>query len=408
MNNPLIAFANVTKRFGQHTVLHDVNLQIDEGHITTIIGKSGSGKSVLLKHMIGLLTPDEGQVFFQGVPLHEMSKRSWNAYRRQISFMFQHNALFDSMTVFENVALPLRQTTRLNRKTIEEKVMARIEQTELSDVAHHYPAELSGGMQKRVALSRALVTDPKIVLFDEPTTGQDMIRRNAILSMIVEYQKKFGFTAVLISHDVPDVLFISHRILALYEGAIIFQGTPEELETFEHPFMDEFLHSLESFQDHLTGPYSKRQFKMRYREAWNVKHQPETYVIALIALDEFDLLCERLGHTTAQEVIQSLGTTINTFFRAVGGFSVRRSRSEFATVLPFADLNEAEHLLDDFVAALQKQHLWKRLARGARPTDQGCELSVSAGLAEGTSSEEIDPILARAESLRRTIVRFPC
>jgi phospholipid/cholesterol/gamma-HCH transport system ATP-binding protein len=220
MKNPLIEFQKVSKRFNNHMVLDQVDLTIYEGEISTIIGKSGSGKSVLLKHIIGLLTPDEGTILFRGQPIQKMSKSERDRYFSQISYMFQNNALFDSITVFENIALPLRQTTPLSQKAIEERVGARMAQMELTDVAQKYPSELSGGMQKRVALSRALVIDPKMVLFDEPTTGQDVIRRNAILSMIAQYQRQFGFTAVLISHDVPDVFFISNRILALNQGKI--------------------------------------------------------------------------------------------------------------------------------------------------------------------------------------------
>jgi phospholipid/cholesterol/gamma-HCH transport system ATP-binding protein len=159
-----------------------------------LIGLSGSGKSVTLKHIVGLLKPDSGQILYRGKPIDRMSNQEWNTTLARISYMFQNNALFDSMTVFDNIALPLRRTTSLTRKEIAEKVMARIEQTELSGVARKYPAEISGGMQKRTALARALVTDPQIVLFDEPTTGQAPIRRNAILGMVAQYQKKFGFT----------------------------------------------------------------------------------------------------------------------------------------------------------------------------------------------------------------------
>ncbi|MCK5419410.1 MAG: ATP-binding cassette domain-containing protein, partial [Desulfobacterales bacterium] len=238
-NPPIIEFKNVTKRFDNRTILDRINLKIYEGDVTTIIGKSGEGKSVLLKHIIGLLRPDEGSVLFRGRPIEKMSRREWNAYLGQVSYMFQNNALFDSKTVYENVAMPLRKYTDLGKSQIREKVMARLEQTELTDVAHKYPSELSGGMQKRTALARALVTDPKIVLFDELTTGQDPIRRNAILGMIAEYKMKFGFTAVLISHDIPDVFFISNRILALYNKKIIFQDTPEAFEELDHPFYDE-------------------------------------------------------------------------------------------------------------------------------------------------------------------------
>ena len=170
MNSPIIEYKNVTKRFDKRTILDRINLQIYEGDVTTIIGKSGEGKSVLLKHIIGLLKPDEGGVLFRGRPIAKMNRREWNTYLSQISYMFQNNALFDSQTVYENVAMPLRKFNQLSKSQVREKVMARLEQTELTEVAHKYPSELSGGMQKRPALARALFTDPKIVLFDELTT----------------------------------------------------------------------------------------------------------------------------------------------------------------------------------------------------------------------------------------------
>jgi phospholipid/cholesterol/gamma-HCH transport system ATP-binding protein len=229
METPLIEFKDVTKRFGDKTVLNGVNLKIFENQITTIIGKSGTGKSVLLKHIIGLLKPDRGAILFQGKAIEEMKKSEWDAYLSQVSYLFQSNALFDSMTVFDNVALPLRQTTNLGRREIREKVMTRLEQTELAEVVDKYPSELSGGMQKRVALARALVTSPKVVLFDEPTTGQDPIRKNAILSMVAQYRSRFGFTAVMVSHDIPDVYFISDRIILLWERGVAFEGTYQDM-----------------------------------------------------------------------------------------------------------------------------------------------------------------------------------
>jgi len=264
METPLIEFRDVSKTFDGNTVLDGVNLKIYEKEITTIIGKSGTGKSVLLKHIIGLLSPDEGSISFRGKPVNGMSKKEWDECRMQISYMFQNNALFDSMTIFENVAFPLRQTTNLKKMEIEKRVMLRLEQMELADVVYKYPSELSGGMQKRVALARALVTDPDIVLFDEPTTGQDPIRKTGILSMIAHYRKLFGFTAVLVSHDIPDVFFVSDRILLLWEGKIAFHGTYEELSRFKHPIIDEFLESIESLRNELTGPLSKEIFKYRY------------------------------------------------------------------------------------------------------------------------------------------------
>ena len=409
MDLPLIEFQKVTKRFSEHAVLDQVDLKIYEGQVTTIIGKSGTGKSVLLKHIIGLMTPDEGVILFRGQPLQKMSRSERNRYFSQISYMFQNNALFDSMTVFENIALPLRQTTNLSQKAIEEKVRTRMEQTELTEAADKYPSELSGGMQKRVALSRALVTDPQMILFDEPTTGQDVIRRNAILSMIAQYQRKFGFTAVLISHDVPDVFFISNRILALGDGKIIFQGTPEEFEGFEHPFMDEFVQSIEGLQEHLTGIQSKRQFKVRNQMGLSRKRPQESYVVALFTLEDFDQLCEHLGHTRGQEVLNALGAYINKHFGGVGGFSARQSKNQFATFLPYSDLNEAERVLKDFARDLQKEGLDAIQAKAEVPRELCFEFPVLAGVAQGEAGgEQIDRVFQEAQLRQKEIARVQC
>lgn len=409
MGQPLIEFKGVTKRFNHHTVLDQVHLQIYEGEVATIIGKSGGGKSVLLKHIVGLLQPDEGDILFKGQPIHQMSKRQWDHYIRQVSYMFQNNALFDSMTVFENVAFPLRHTTHLSRRAIEEKVRLRLEQMELQEVEKKYPSELSGGMQKRVALSRALVTDPSIILFDEPTTGQDMIRRNAILSMISEYQKRLGFTAVLISHDVPDVFFISNRILALDEGKIIFQGPPEAFESFRHPFHDEFVESLETLQEHLTGIYSKRHFKVRYQQMLHRKRPLEKFVVGLFTLEDFDGLCASLGHTTGQKVLDSLGRYINKHFGMVGGFSARQGRNQFSIVLPFSDLHEAEEILKDFSRELREEGL-RTIQTEARIYRESCyEFIILGGLAESQFGiKEIDHILDQARKNQKEVARVFC
>jgi len=288
---PLIEFKGVSKTFGNRNILNRIDLSVYEGEVTTLIGLSGTGKSVTLKHIIGMLKPDEGQILYRGKPIDQMSKKEWNDYIGQISYMFQNNALFDSMTVFENVAMPLKYTTKLKKKEIEVKAMARIEQTELTEVADKYPSEISGGMQKRAALARALVSDPNIVLFDEPTTGQDPIRKNAILSMVAEYQKRFGFTALLISHEIPDVYFISNRILALYDRKIVFQGDPEDFEALDHPFRQELISSLESLGQELTGLYSKRHFKVRYQSDLSQRHPDASYAAAVFTIDDLDFRC---------------------------------------------------------------------------------------------------------------------
>ncbi len=404
---PLIEFRDVTKRFDSTTVLDRANLKIYEGEITTLIGKSGTGKSVLLKHIIGLLDPDEGDILLHGKPIKTMKRAEWDRYRSRISYMFQSNALFDSMTVFENVALPLRQTTNLKKKEIEDKVMTRLEQMDLEDVTDKFPSELSGGMQKRVALARALVTDPEIVLFDEPTTGQDPIRRNAILSMIAQYRKKFGFTAVIISHDIPDIFFISDRILLLWEGKIPFQGTYEELTKLNHPLVDEFLHSIEGFQDELTGLLSKQVFRSRYATTLGrIRDETATAVLFLV---EFDLLSEYLGPRVAAEVVKTLGEFINKTFGALGGFSSRQRRGKLLTILPYLEPDEVREILRTFGPSLQESlGAMQALTQTRLGLDACFEINVSAGITEARSNEDIEDIIQRALPEQTVIARHRC
>jgi phospholipid/cholesterol/gamma-HCH transport system ATP-binding protein len=409
-NTPLIEFKNITKCFGSQTVLQNVNLQIYEGQVTTIIGLSGSGKSVLLKHIIGLLKPDEGTILFHGKPLTEMKKSEVAALLARISYMFQGNALFDSLTVYDNIALPLRETTNLKKEEIHRRVMARIEQTELIEASRKYPSELSGGMQKRVALARALITDPQIVLFDEPTTGQDPVRKNAILSMIAQYQRKFNFTAIMVSHEIPDVYFISNRILALYDKTIVFQGTPEELGNFDHPFNDEVIHSLEGLQKELTGLYSKRQFKVLNHVQLKRREAGENYCIAAFTLTNLDAIISSMGHDAAQDVIHSMGVYIDKHFGAIGGFSTRRKSNEFVTVLPFSDIAEAESILKDFVKDFQEQgirDIWAGAQKQA-PSGKCVDFSIRAGIAQGQPTAEIDQVIDSARSQQKEIGRLQC
>ena len=404
---PLIEFKDVSKRFYDKVVLERVNLQIYEREVTTIIGLSGTGKTVLLKHIIGLHKPDEGTILFRGQPLDKIRRRDL-----PMSYMFQGNALFDSMTVFENIALPLQETTNLGPAEIRQRVMTRIEQMELADAVGKYPSEISGGMQKRVALARALVTDPQIVLFDEPTTGQDPVRKNAILGMIAQYQRTFGFTAILVSHEIPDVYFISNRILALYGKSIVFQGTPEEFEDFDHPFKEEVVHSLEGLQKELTGLHSRRQFKLRYQGQLRGGALGETYAVAVFSLDGLDAVAANLGHDAAQEAIRSLGVFLGKHFGAIGGFSTRRSLNEYVTVLPTTDQAEADSILGEYVRDFQGQEqaildIWSS-AQKLSASAECVELAMLAGLAQGRSDEDIDSVIARARQEQKVVSRIRC
>jgi phospholipid/cholesterol/gamma-HCH transport system ATP-binding protein len=329
-----------------------------------------------------------------------------------MSYMFQGNALFDFMNVYDNVALPLRETTNLGRAEIKNRVMTRLQQTELTDAVRKYPSEISGGMQKRVALARALVTDPQIVLFDEPTTGQDPVRKNAILGMISQYQRSFGFTAILVSHEIPDVYFISNRILALYERSIIFQGTPEAFEDFDHPFKREVIHSLEGLQKELTGLHSKRQFKLRYRDQLSGGALGQTYAVAVFSLEQLDAIATRLGHDAAQEAIRSLGVFLDKHFGPVGGFSTRHSLNEYVTFLPATDLAEAEGILGGFINDFQIQEqaildVWSA-AQKRSDTQECVALTMLAGLAQGQPSQDLDEVIDLAKHQQKVIARIRC
>ena len=415
---PLIEFKGVSKTFGTRNILNRIDFSIYEGEVTTLIGLSGTGKSVTLKHIIGMLKPDEGQILFRGKPIDKMSKKEWNDYIGQISYMFQSNALFDSMTVFENVAMALKYTTKLKKKEIEERAMARIEQTELTEVADKYPSEISGGMQKRAALARALVTDPSIVLFDEPTTGQDPIRKNAILSMVAEYQKRFGFTALMISHEIPDVYFISNRILALYDRKIVFQGNPEDFESLDHPFRQELISSLESLGEELTGLYSKRHFKVRYQSDLSQRQADASYAAAVFTIDDLDTITQNIGHDLAQQIIRSLGAYINKHFGAVGGFSSRQTINEYATVLPYSNIEESERILVDFtkdfkehgIEDIEEHEIWELNPNVENPDQTGehVEFGVLAGLAQGKPQIEIESVMEFARFNQKEIARFRC
>jgi phospholipid/cholesterol/gamma-HCH transport system ATP-binding protein len=241
MEQPLIRFENVFKSYGENKVLRGVDLCIYRGEITTIIGKSGEGKSVLLKHIIGLVKPDSGSILFDGKSLFARNKKERTELKKKFSYMFQDSALFDSMTVFDNIALPLREGSRMKNAEITERVRKRLEQLDIQGIDGKYPGQLSGGMKKRVALARALVTDPEIVLFDEPTTGLDPIRKQAVHGMISEYQKRFGFTGIMVSHEIPDVFSISQRLAMLNKGKILFEGKPDDFTAKDDPVIREFI-----------------------------------------------------------------------------------------------------------------------------------------------------------------------
>ena len=241
MDDIFLKIRGLKKHFGENKVLDGVNLDVARSSVTTIIGKSGIGKSVLLKCIANLLIADGGEIELDGQSIKKCRRGSKGTNAVTFSYMFQNNALFDSMTAAENVALPLVETSNLSNSEIRERVDAMLAHLELTNSAQRYLGELSGGMKKRVALARALITDPQVVLFDEPTTGLDPERKFSVFEMIADYRERFGFTALLVSHDIPEVFEISDRVAWLDEGGIKFFGKPSELDADAESALSGFL-----------------------------------------------------------------------------------------------------------------------------------------------------------------------
>jgi phospholipid/cholesterol/gamma-HCH transport system ATP-binding protein len=236
-----IRIHNLRKAFGRKQVLMGVNLQIKRGESIAVIGASGTGKSVLIKHIIGLLTPDEGDVFVDDINIAALDQSGLNQFRRRFGMLFQGGALFDSLNVFENVAFPLRHRTRMSNDEIKSRVNELLEMTGMQDWGDRWPSDLSGGMKKRVGLSRALAINPEIMLYDEPTTGLDPVMGGIIDKLIVKTRDYFNVTSITITHDMRSASRIANRIAMLYKGKVIQAGTPEEIMNSQIPEVREFV-----------------------------------------------------------------------------------------------------------------------------------------------------------------------
>ena len=237
----IVKLVEVGKAFGEQSVLKGVTLDIPKGKITTIIGPSGEGKSVMLKHIIGLIRPDRGNIIVDGIDLTQINDRELNDIRKKFAMLFQSAALFDSMNVFDNVAFPLREKRRATEQEICRLVQEMLDRVELGNMGHKFPAELSGGMKKRAGLARALVMGPEIILFDEPTTGLDPLMAHAIHDLILAMHKTFGFTGVMVSHEIPEIFPISDWVAMLKNGKIIAMCPSDEFQQTADPVVREFI-----------------------------------------------------------------------------------------------------------------------------------------------------------------------
>jgi phospholipid/cholesterol/gamma-HCH transport system ATP-binding protein len=254
----LIELRHIYKRFGWLEVLNDVSLQIEKGKCLVILGASGSGKSVMLKHIVGLLKPDRGEVWFSGRRIDILSERELMKVRERFGFLFQQGALFDSDNVAKNVGFPLVEHTNKKPEEIAEIVNHKLRMVGLPDIGRKMPSELSGGQRKRVALARAIALDPEVILYDEPTTGLDPIRSDVINELIVKLQSQMHVTSVVVTHDMNSALKVADRLVMLYEGKLIFDGTPDEIRNTKNEIVKRFvlgeaseeeLQTLESVED---------------------------------------------------------------------------------------------------------------------------------------------------------------
>lgn len=400
MDHPLIQFKDVHKHFVDKRVLDGINLSIYAGQITSIIGKSGVGKSVLLKHMIGLIRQDSGDIFFNGKPLVALKKKEREALKKKFSYMFQGTALFDSMTVFENIALPLKEKTSLRREEIGRRVHQKMEQLDLQAIDDEYPAQLSGGMKKRVALARALITDPEIVLFDEPTTGLDPIRKSVVHGMIADYQKRFGFTGVIVSHEIPDIFYISQRIAMLEDGRILFEGTPDEIQYAEDPVIQQFISGLESHRDELTGLASQQAGDRKFREEMTrLQSHQIAFSMVLLTVQNIDQINEALGRKAGQTALKNFALQLQRLIRITDTCS-RYGLNKILLVLSNTTREQAQA----FCAKLGRKVKGETIL-AFLPQPDVC-FTVGVGIVEVKRGSTIESILAVAEAGQEKMFEF--
>ena len=240
----MIRIDNIWKTFADQAVLCGVNLDIDRGETIVIIGQSGCGKSVLLKHLIGLMRPDKGKIFIDGVEITNLTRAEIFNIRKKFGMLFQGAALFDSMTVEENLTLGIREHTQMKNSEMKTLVREKLSLVGLPDTEEMNPSDLSGGMKKRVGLARALMMNPEVLLFDEPTTGLDPIMADVINELIISCSQNLGVTSIVVTHDIQSAYKVGHRIAMLYNGRIVFDGSPEEVQHTPSPVVKQFVQGL--------------------------------------------------------------------------------------------------------------------------------------------------------------------
>jgi phospholipid/cholesterol/gamma-HCH transport system ATP-binding protein len=400
MELPLIQLVDVYKTFGDNKVLIGTNLSVFEGQVTTIIGKSGGGKSVLLKHIIGLMEPDSGKILFRGRSLSEMQKAERKAFKKKFSYVFQGTALFDSITVFENIALPLKEKTSYKKTEITNLVRQKMDQLDLEGIDQKYPSQLSGGMKKRVALARALVTDPEIVLFDEPTTGLDPIRKNAVHMMISDYQKQFGFTGVVVSHEIPDIFYISQRVAMLEEGRIVFEGSPELIQQTPDPVVQNFIHGLERGHEKISGLESHYQGEKRIKEEMaRLQLFHTAFSIIIFTVENLNDINEKLGPTAGITIITNLANELQILTRPTDT-CYRFGLNKIILLLPNTNKEQTHGLCETLAGRMKGKDIF-----GLTPHAGFC-LFISASFTEGQKGLSYEDMLVQTHSMQNMFYEF--
>jgi len=267
-DNGVIVLENITKRFGPNLVLDNVSLAIEKGKTTVVIGPSGCGKTVLVKHLIVLLRPNSGEVYFKNRRIDNLSENELNKVRTLYGFLFHGGALFDSLSVTENIIFPIRQHCEITDwREVEELVKAKLAMVGLDGYQNQFPAKLSGGQRKRVALARAIALNPEVVLYDEPTTGLDPIRSDVINELILKLQRELGVTSVVVTHDMTSAYKVADRIIMLHKGRIVADGDADHIRNHPHPIVQQFIHGQVDEDDlavlRMSGKISQAQFLPR-------------------------------------------------------------------------------------------------------------------------------------------------
>jgi phospholipid/cholesterol/gamma-HCH transport system ATP-binding protein len=316
------------------------------------------------------------------------------------SYMFQGTALFDSMNVFQNIALSLEETTRMSKAAISKKVQDRLKQLDIENIAEKYPSQISGGMKKRVALARAMITDPEIILFDEPTTGLDPIRKNAVHNMIMDYQKKSGFTAVMVSHEIPDIFFISQRIAMLEQGKIIFEGSPDEFQNADIPIIHEFIRGLESKSESFSEIAAQSEGEKKFKEAMaRLQRCDNPFSIILLTIENLDEIYSKSGNKAGHMALKYLAESARQEIRLTDTCSWHKM-NKILIILADTNFDQAKQVCQKLISKMKAHDV-----ATIKPTPDFC-FAISAGIAEAYKDGSMEQIIAGAESAKNIVYEF--